>query len=546
MGGLRTITSKSIGHRATGGVRRSVSDKIGEFVSVKDFGAVGNGVADDTAAVQAAINASSKIHLPPGNYKITSTLLYHTVGYSTALTIIGSGMYTSGFTFAFNTGQPLLRLDGCSSQLYQFQNGGTLQDFYVVPAGGYAIDTQGAAIELIGVWNSSISRVRIDGVRGDGIRVPLRADLNVNPDAYATINLKVSHCRIINCSGLGVHGDGGVSFGSPTFEQCYIGINAKGGLLLGGHQPTIKGGSVFSNGKGAVGAAGIYFKRIHTNINGVSVRNVELDNNKLCQILLSGVANGEIVDNRMNSWETVFNDGVLSPPTHVKFATTISGAQNTRIEFKRNYHRSQYTGSATPASANFALTLYDLENSPNNAYIKISDANIPASDNTPTLTKYSGVHPNGRSTVEENFSIVIPSEITTAVWGRIVAAQNLATTSTTIVFDNLGRDLGNRFNTSTSTFTASYSGMYQVSLGLAMVSLTLGDRVRFYIEVNSGVQREITKRAGGIANETFEFVAVLFMAAGDTLKVKGDQNSGSPAAIRNGSIYNWLWIMGIN
>jgi hypothetical protein len=57
-------------------------------INVKDFGAVGNGVADDTDAIQAAINQFSgndithtdprtgSIYFPPGDYKITRTLRY--------------------------------------------------------------------------------------------------------------------------------------------------------------------------------------------------------------------------------------------------------------------------------------------------------------------------------------------------------------------------------------------------------------------------------------------------------------------------------------
>lgn len=65
---------------ATGAVTRTVKSKLQEVVSVKDFGAVGDGIADDTTAIQAAINALSQlgvggvVRLPAGTYKVTSNI----------------------------------------------------------------------------------------------------------------------------------------------------------------------------------------------------------------------------------------------------------------------------------------------------------------------------------------------------------------------------------------------------------------------------------------------------------------------------------------
>ncbi len=56
----------------TGAVPRTVQSKDRDIVSVKDFGAVGDGVADDTSALQAALNSGRFLILPQGTYKYTN------------------------------------------------------------------------------------------------------------------------------------------------------------------------------------------------------------------------------------------------------------------------------------------------------------------------------------------------------------------------------------------------------------------------------------------------------------------------------------------
>lgn len=81
------------------GLRRTAFDQAsyaywtGQYgvVNVKDFGAVGDGVHDDTAAIQRAINAASHggiVFLPPGHYLISASLTVST----DSLTILGAGI----------------------------------------------------------------------------------------------------------------------------------------------------------------------------------------------------------------------------------------------------------------------------------------------------------------------------------------------------------------------------------------------------------------------------------------------------------------------
>jgi hypothetical protein len=79
LNGAATVTSTS---SSTG---RTLKDRFADVVNVKDFGAVGDGVADDTAALQAAINyatpLSKQLVFPKGTY-LFNTLSY--VGTGTA------------------------------------------------------------------------------------------------------------------------------------------------------------------------------------------------------------------------------------------------------------------------------------------------------------------------------------------------------------------------------------------------------------------------------------------------------------------------------
>lgn len=62
-----------------GAASRTVQNKLRDVVSVKDFGAVGDGLTDDTAAAQAATNTGKAVYWPAGSYRVSGVSYTGTV-----------------------------------------------------------------------------------------------------------------------------------------------------------------------------------------------------------------------------------------------------------------------------------------------------------------------------------------------------------------------------------------------------------------------------------------------------------------------------------
>jgi hypothetical protein len=120
-----TMASPNFTASGTGAVTRSSTSKFSDFISVKDFGAVGDGLVDDTLAIQQALAAHDIVFVPAGTYLITATITL-----AARKTLFGAGQrsvikcQSNGFNAieirAYQTRLTALRIEGGNNAVKLF------------------------------------------------------------------------------------------------------------------------------------------------------------------------------------------------------------------------------------------------------------------------------------------------------------------------------------------------------------------------------------------------------------------------------------------
>lgn len=142
-------------------------------VSVKDFGAKGDGVTDDTAAIQGALNYAAplgrQVFFPPGTYRTTATVGFRRTDTERfGVQIIGSGaQYT--FIYADHAAGPALSLNRSAGRVQDISINASAARTAAAAGSNYGLlmeapDNATAAVALM-----SIIRVKVYGHPSHGI-----------------------------------------------------------------------------------------------------------------------------------------------------------------------------------------------------------------------------------------------------------------------------------------------------------------------------------------------------------------------------------------
>jgi hypothetical protein len=194
------------------GVLRTAQDKLREFISIKDYGAVGDDATDDSAAIQAAVDAAlaagKGLYAPAGVYRCGSMISIVNDDWIDAVATLG--LFAPGLW---------IRGDGSGSTIFKSDVDAEGEDFLFkiessndhssfkallgVVMEGLTIakgDSAGTGgINFRSCYNIHLRQVNVHGFDTDGINIECD-----NGDVDGSGWIKLEQVQVLNCGGWGV------------------------------------------------------------------------------------------------------------------------------------------------------------------------------------------------------------------------------------------------------------------------------------------------------------------------------------------------------
>jgi endosialidase-like protein len=202
-----------------GAVLRTVQAKLRDMVSITDFGVVGDGIVDDTAAINAALVASKHVIVPAGLTPLISATIVVPAG--TRLEFLG----------AFGNTLNQYPASYFIKKATQTTVGITVAERGWVSGGGLICQNgnTGDGIQLLNN-SAKVSHFLVHGAGGNGVRVGQDAGANTN-----SFELQHVVSQYNGSNGFFIH-DGKLNVGADanagTLTQCFAQHNGASGFLL--------------------------------------------------------------------------------------------------------------------------------------------------------------------------------------------------------------------------------------------------------------------------------------------------------------------------
>ncbi|ENO90442.1 hypothetical protein C666_01020 [Thauera linaloolentis 47Lol = DSM 12138] len=512
-----------------------MQDKAREQVSVMDFGAAGDGVSDDTAAIQAAIDFAApkglEIHVPAGAFLVSSPLVYETEGFSPGLRISGAGMQRTTIVANFIAPDmsPVLDISGAEKAPYLYQLGGLIRGITFTKKNEA---TNVAGIRLLGCWYLTIEDVRVFNLDGDGIYTELRDDLSNdwgepnNPDGYSVIGLRLNNCLMESVRYGIVQGSGIGSSQWHIFQTRVAGARL-GGIVVAGYNCKIEKCGFGLNSLQAPEGEGFNVKItrvVSAAPTGVTISDTEFDASKDNHIIIDRTSGLTLKNNRFITSDR-FGISVPTPKVHI-----LAQSINREMVSYGCMHRiddnfgavTLYSGSSS--CENCEISGVRIENN-GNPYVGVTG--FPADRGNrvslgSTLLRYG----NRKPTVIAGFSS-----------SALTAGVNIGGSSAALSFDSLLNNGGiysvnSSYDPLTGVFTAPLDGCYIFDVFIC-ITISADATVNLILSKNGSGAASSSGFSRSGFRTTFSLRAAIELKSGDAIRVLASQSHGGNVALHN-------------
>lgn len=465
--------------QAGGGTARTIANRLQDAVSVRDFGAVADGVTDDSAAFNAAAAASSDVFVPNGTYLINN-----------AVNVLDNQTWVfEGCTLKHTDDTKIiLRANG--------KTGFSLLGKCILLG---TLTTSGTAAET-GLYITNGKRYRVEGVearkfKGKGIWLDGSTAGSLRGDRG-----QFTDCAAYECT-VGVQVDAGAGAEYNTWTNTNISGCVTGMAMAAGNN-TVVGGSIVDNTNGIVLTAGsnhCHGMFIGTNINHNTTYNLQttaVTNGHTfigCHFYGNGSGSGAIFFD--NSKGVVLNGGHLDC-----WVYNYSGASS-----GYNYIKNMYC----PGS-----------------YGDVKRLN--ASSGIPAELIIQGC--DGPGAYDSGVSINDPGPVYVSA-RRLAATTQAISGHTTLILPSVLLDRRSAYNSSTGEFTVptGQAGQYRIVANLYF-SGTAMSATDSYVEVlvNNGSPRLYLLAPYSTTILTTTIAQDVPLSAADVIIIKASINGTSP------------------